>query len=203
MKKSPHLIGSLVVVVASLVAVTGVQAQTTTTNTNNAYSLGSADNSYVGLGVGRSDFKLGNGIGIFGSDQGDMSYNVQAGSYFNKNFGFEVGYTDFGKINRAGGSTKANGINLSLIGKLPLNNAFSLLGKVGTTYGNTDVSAAPGSGVASGSESKFGLSYGIGAEYAFSQQWSGVLQYEEHDLKFAGGNNERISNTTVSARYRF
>lgn len=203
MKKSSHLIGGLVVAVASLVAVAGAQAQTTTTNSNNAYSLGAAGNSYVGLGVGRSDFKLGNGVGIFDNDEGDMSYNVQAGTYFNKNFGFEVGYTDFGKINRAGGRTKANGINLSLIGKLPLSNQFNLLGKVGTTYGNTDVSSAAGSGVASGSKSDFGLSYGIGAEYAFSQQWSGVLQYESHDLKFAGGNNERIGNTTVSARYRF
>ena len=58
-------------------------------------------------------------------------------------FGFELGYTDFSQVNRAGGRTKANGVNLSLIGKLPLGDAFNLLGKVGTLYGRTDVSSAP------------------------------------------------------------
>jgi hypothetical protein len=30
-----------------------------------------------------------------------------------------------------------------------------------------------------------------------------VLQYEEHKLKFAGGETDRVGLTTVSARYRF
>ena len=90
-----------------------------------------------------------------------------------------------------------------MLGKLPLNASFNLLGKVGTTYGHTRVSSSPFSGVAEGSESGFGLSYGLGAEYLFTPQWSAVLQYEEHKLKFAGGETDRVGLTTVSARYRF
>jgi hypothetical protein len=29
------------------------------------------------------------------------------------------------------------------------------------------------------------------------------MQYEEHKMKFAGGETDRVGNTTLSARYRF
>jgi hypothetical protein len=44
--------------------------------------------------------------------------------------------------NRAGSSTKMDGINFSLIGRAPMSSNFNVLGKVGTTYGPTDVSSA-------------------------------------------------------------
>lgn len=197
MKKSHRIVGSLFVAAVSLVAIADVQAQS-------SYAIyGSGNSSYIGLNAGQSDFSLSNGTGLFGSDKHDTVYNIYAGSYFNNNFGFEVGYTDLGSVNRAGGRTKADGINLSLIGKLPLGSSFNLLGKLGTTYSRTDVSSATGSGIAAGGENDFGWSYGVGGEYALSPRWSAVLQYDEHDLKFAGSGRERISATTLGARYRF
>lgn len=203
MKKSRRIISSLFIAAASLGAVAGAQAQSSTSGSSSGYALYGAGNSYIGLNAGRSDYSVGNGIGIFTHDQGDVAYNIYAGSYFNANFGFEFGYTDFGRVNRAGGSTKADGINLSLVGRLPLGTSFNLLGKVGTTYGRTDVSSAAGSGVTAGSESGFDWSYGVGAEYMFNPQWSAVLQYDEHRLKFAGDDNSRVSATTLGVRYRF
>ncbi len=194
MKKPRHLLASLFVAAASLAAATGAQAQSI---------LPGASSSYIGLNAGQSDFSLDNGTGIFGSDRHDTAYSIYVGSYFNYNFGFEVGYTDFGSVSRAGGRTKADGINLSLVGKLPLGESFNLLGKLGTTYGRTDVSSAAGSGIAAGSESDFGWSYGVGAEFTFNPKWSAVLQYDEHDLKFAGGGRDRVSATSLGVRYRF
>ena len=194
MKKSHRIIASLFVAAASLAAVAGAQAQS---------SASSSSSGYIGLNAGQSDFKLGNGTDIFGSDEHDTAYNIYAGTYFSNNFGLEIGYTDFGNVNRAGGSTKADGINLSLVGKLPVSGSFNLLGKIGTTYGRTDVSSAAGSGIAAGSESGFDWSYGVGAEYTFNPQWSAVLQYDEHYLKFAGNGSDHISATTLGARYRF
>ena len=159
--------------------------------------------SYIELGVGQSDYSLGNGTGLFGADRRDTSYSLRAGGFSSNNLGAEIGYTDFGSINRAGGTTKAQGINLSVLGKLPLNASFNLLGKLGTTYARTRVSSDPLSGVAQGSERGFGLSYGLGAEYVFSPQWSTVLQYESQKLKFAGDETDRVGLTTLSARYRF
>ncbi|MDO8250336.1 MAG: outer membrane beta-barrel protein [Rhodoferax sp.] len=198
MKKSSRVISSLALAAASLAAVSGAQAQSSMGN-----DLYGAGKSYIGLNAGESDFSLGNGTGAFGSERHDTAYNVYVGNYFSTNFGFEFGYTDFGRVNRAGGRTKADGINVSLVGKLPLGDSFNLLGKVGTTYGRTEVSSAPGSGVTAGDESAFGWSYGVGAEYTFSPQWSAVLQYDEHDLKYAGDQRDRISAVTLGVRYRF
>lgn len=203
MKKSHRILTRLFVAAASLAAVAGAQAQSSAPGSGSGYAIYAPGNSYIGLNAGRSDFMVGDGIGIFTRDQGDAAYNIYAGSYFSNNFGFEFGYTDFGRVNRAGGSTKADGLNLSLVGKLPVGDSFNLLGKLGTTYGRTDVSSAAGSGVTAGGESGFDWSYGVGAEYAFNPQWSAVLQYDEHYLKFAGSGRDRISATTLGARYRF
>lgn len=198
MKKSSRVISSLIVATASLVAASGAQAQRSMTS-----DLYGAGKSYIGLNVGESDFNLSSGTGLFGSERHDTAYNLYVGNYFSSNLGFEVGYTDFGRVDRVGGRTKADGINLSLIGKWPLGNSFNLLGKVGTTYGRTQVSSALGSGVTAGDETAFGWSYGLGAEYTFTPQWSAVLQYDEHDLKFAGDSRDRINVVSLGVRYRF
>lgn len=204
MKKPHRLIASLFVTLAALGASVAAQAQNTSGNSNSIYSSAYTPGSaYVDLGIGHSDYSLGNGIGLFGADQGDSAYSIHAGSYFNKNWGMEVGYTDLGRVNRAGGTTSADTISLSLVGKLPLSPSFNLLGKVGTTWGRTKVSSNPASGVVSGDDGGFGLSYGLGAEFAFNPQWSAVLQYESYNLKFAGDRTERVGATTLGARYHF
>jgi len=178
-----------------------VQAQSSAPN--NYSPVRAPGSGYIGLSVGQSDYSLDNGIDLFESDQGDTSYGIQLGNYFSTNFGVEIGYTDFGSVNRAGGTTKADGVNLSLIGKLPLNPMFNVLGKIGTTYSRTDVSSNPASGIVAGSENGFGLSYGVGVEYVFTPQWSTVLQYESQEMKFAGDRDERVGATSLSVRYMF
>lgn len=184
----------------ALGAFTTAQAQTPMGSNYSLYGPGS---SYIGLNAGQSNFSVGTGTGAFPSDRKDRAIGLTAGSYFNNNFGAELGYTDFGRITRGGGNTKAQGLNFSLVGRMPLNPSFNLLGKVGATYGRTSVSSAPGSGITAGNESGFGLSYGIGAEYLFSPTLSAVLQYDNHDLKFAGSGRDRVSATTLGIRYRF
>lgn len=197
MKKLSPTLTRLLIAAAVCTVAMGAQAQS---SMSKIYAPGS---SYVELGIGKSDYSLGNGFGVFDSDQGDTSYSVRGGGFFNNNVGMEIGYANFGTINRAGGTTKAQGLNLSLVGKMPLSANFNLLAKIGTTYGRTEVSSNPASGIVAGSESGFGLSYGIGAEYLFSPQWSGVLQYESQNLKFAGDRTDRVGVTSLSARYRF
>jgi OmpA-OmpF porin, OOP family len=188
---------------AALLSLAALSAATVAHAQNSNYSLYAPGASYIGLNAGKSDFSLGNGIGNFASDKRDTVYSIYAGSYFNSNVGLELGYTNLGKVSRAGGNTKAEGANLSLVGKLPLSSSFNLLGRLGTTYGRTDVSAVPASGVASGNESGFGVSYGLGAEYTFNPNWSAVIQYDAYDLKFPGTGRDRVSAATAGLRYRF
>ena len=185
----------------------GAQAQMST-NSSSTYNAPSASfytpgSTYIGFNAGRSAFKNGNGTGVFGSDTKDNAFSLYGGGYFNNNFGLELGYTDFGSAQRAGGTTKAMGISASLVGKLPLSPSFNLLGRVGTTYGRTEVSSAIGSGVTPAKENGFNVSYGLGVEYAFNPNWSAVLQYDEHKLDYAGGERAKIDNTSVGLRYRF
>jgi opacity protein-like surface antigen len=186
---------------AATLAMAGVaQAQS---SPSSGYSMYAPGATYIGINAGQSNYRLNNGVGGFASDQRKNAYSIYGGGYFSNNFGVELGYTDFDRINRAGGSTKAEGFSVSLVGKLPLSPSFNLLGKLGTTYGRTDVSSNPASGIASGKEAKWGLSYGIGAEYAFNSSWSGVLQYDEYNMKFAGTGNDRINTTSLGIRYKF
>jgi len=121
---------------------------------------------YFSLNGGPSDFsRISAGNGLYPRGDRDTVYSLALGNYlFTPHLGVELGYTNFGQISRGGGSTKAEGVNLSLIGKLPLSQRFNLLGKLGTTYGHTDTTALPVSNLASGSEYGFDWSYGVGAE---------------------------------------
>jgi OmpA-OmpF porin, OOP family len=200
---SRHLVSVIAIACASLATVSVAQAQTNTSRSGSGFSMYSPGSSYIGFNAGKSDFSLGNGTGLFSGDDKDTAYNIYAGSFFNPYMGLELGYTDFGKAKRGGGDTKAMGFNLSLVGKYPLGSSFNLLGKVGTTYGRTEVSSLPGSGVTSGKENGFGVSYGVGAEYLFTPQLSAVAQYDEHRLKFAGTGRDRIGVASLGLRYRF
>ncbi len=193
---------STIAILLAAAACASAQAQSTssTSPASTNYGLG---NSYVGISGGRSDFSLNQGTGAFASEKRDTSYGINAGSFFNNNLGAEIGYTQFGTVNRGGGRTRGEGINLSAVGRVPLSTSFNLLGKLGTTYGRTQVSSLAGSGITSGNQTGFGLSLGLGAEYVFAPNASVLLQHEMHDLRFAGGRRDHVGNTSVGLRYRF
>jgi OOP family OmpA-OmpF porin len=186
----------------------GISAQAQTSNTSSGSGSGSGAwyapaGGYIGFGAGQSNYRQGCGTGLFSCGDKDDAYSIYGGSMLNNNFGLELGYIDLGSIGRGGGSTEARGINLSLVGKVPLGERVGLFGKLGTTYGSTKVSANPGSGIATGKEDGFGLSVGAGVNYDFSQNWSAVLQWERHEMKFPGTGREPVHATTLGLKYRF
>jgi OmpA-OmpF porin, OOP family len=209
MNKSRNRITATAMAMTALVALAasaGAQAQTASANSStNAYALTGVPKIYFDLSAGQTDYRLGNGSGLFGSNNGSTAYAISAGSYFTNNLGVELGYTDFGRINRGGGETRADGVTLKLVGRLPLGSQFNLLGKVGTTYGRTEVTSAAGSGISPGSDNGFGVNLGIGAEFLFTPNWSAVVQYDAHDLRFASSTNDRdrIGIATVGIRYTY
>ena len=194
-----HLLTSLLAATLMLCTAQMATAQTTT---GGMTAMGPG---YVGFSGGPSDFsRINGGNGLYSREDHNTAYSLTAGNYFlSPNMGVELGYINFGQISRGGGTTKAEGLNVSLIGKYPVTPSLNLLGKVGTTYGHTDVSSQPLSGVAQGNESGFDWSYGVGAELVLTPQWSAVLQYDEHYLKFAGNSSDRLSTTTIGARMHF
>ena len=159
---------------------------------------------FIGIEVGKPHYSnsCGNLAGLSCSNNG-TSYSIVAGNMFTRNIGAELSYLDLGKADRAGGSVSARGVNLSVLGRLPLGDSFALEGKVGATYGVTLVSADPLAGVPTGRDSGFGLGYGVGLDIHVAHGLSGNIGWEQHDFHFAGQGMQNVRNVTVGLDYNF
>ncbi len=158
---------------------------------------------YVGLTLGRSRYSVSCGSTSFNCDNTDNAVEVMAGSMVGNFWGVELGYIDMGRIARGGGTTRAQGVNFSLVGKSPLWQSVGVFGKVGTTYGRTETSAAATSALATGSGRGFRLSYGAGVSYDFTPQLSATLGVDSHDFRFAGGGRDPVRSTSLGLQYKY
>ncbi|WP_440107830.1 outer membrane beta-barrel protein [Acidovorax sp. BL-A-41-H1] len=157
---------------------------------------------YVGVSAGQSKYDLRSGTGGFPTDDSDQALKIYTGGYFHPNFGVELGYLNAGRADRIGGTSRAQGLNLSLVARAPLTEQFDVFGKLGTTYSRTRTSGNSGFGVATGSDSGFGLSYGAGVRWAFNENWAAVLEWERHKMRFADGKSD-VDLTTLGVQYRY
>jgi OOP family OmpA-OmpF porin len=130
---------------------------------------------YVGGSVGQSSAKDAcNDVGGAGvsCDDTDTAFRVFGGYMFNKNFGAELGYADLGKAEASAAgfnaSIKSKAWDLMVVGSLPVADKFSLYGKIGFYFANTDFSTnIPG--ISGESKSNNDLTYAIGAQYDFNK----------------------------------
>ena len=116
----------------------------------------SADNSggYLGLKLGS------NHVGFNAlSKSSDTAYGLLAGYQYNRNFAVEGEYIDLRRFTTASGITgKSNAWGLSALGIVPLNNSFSLYGKLGAARSDTSTSAATG-------VQRTAATYGLGGQF--------------------------------------
>lgn len=146
---------------------------------------------YAVVGAGSAHLNLSNSYvpiqgattSTFPKNEDSTGYKLQLGYQFNPHVALEGGYIDLGKFNITNrvtapfigslrGDVKADGWNLMAVGRAPLSDSFTLLGKIGTIYSTTTgnystsgaVFLAPGV-QSSYRKSEFNLAYGIGAQY--------------------------------------
>lgn len=150
-----------------------------------AASLSFAGPFYGSASIGRSEMDLG----VSGVDDADTSFSIAGGWQFHENFAVEVGYIDFGEVGARDGASSfklgADALELSLIGTLPLNNTFGLMGRLGIDSWDADLRYTDddpdfGSGKASVDGSD--LFYGIGAYAKFSEAFRLQAEYQFHEL---------------------
>ena len=136
-------------------------------------------------------------------DDPNGAVSIYTGGMFSPYFGIQLGYFQLGNANRNGDTTKVSGVNLVLTGVAPLGSQFSLVGRLGGTYGWTKTSVGFGVPAASGDANGFGASYGAGLSWDFTRNWSATLDWDRHHLKYAGDQKENTDVATIGLKYRF
>jgi OOP family OmpA-OmpF porin len=183
---------------------------------------------YGGIGAGRSQSKIDDdriNAALIGSgatstsithDQRDAAYKVFGGYQFSPNFGVEGGYFNLGEFGfkstttPAGtldGRIKADGLNLDLVGTLPVNDQLSLLGRVGMIRARArDTFTTTGAlSVANPRPETTQQNYkaGVGFAYKFSPSMTLRGELERYRINDAVGNNGDINMASLSLVFPF
>lgn len=174
---------------------------------------------YGGIGVGAAKTGIGKRpLGITNAtatslsrDDNDIGGKLFFGYRLDPYWAAEAGYVDLGKtsakrtmsapgIGSISMNSSNNGWFVDLVGRMPIGNGFSLIGKVGQIYSENRkqlsaggaVSLAPGT-ASSYKEREFNWKYGAGAEYEISKTMAArgeVELYRKLGKDDAGGENE-------------
>lgn len=169
--------------------------------------LTQAEEWYGGLGVGQTKINDFNSVcgdllsllpasASCSADDTDTGWKLFAGNQFNKNAAVEFSYIDLGKGTLSvsgpgvGGSAswQAKGLSLSLVGILPIDNAFGVLGRIGIFRWDLDFNVHGVGGTASESATGADLTYGIGIKYDFNKTMG--LRAEWEKFKDIGDENK-------------
>lgn len=152
---------------------------------------------YLGLNLGRGLTSNCPTTQLF-CENHDRSAQLYAGRMFDAHWGAEIGYVDTGRLLRPLSESRAQGLNLSLVGRTRVSQV-DVFGKVGTTYGRSDTSVMGNTG-ASGPEQGFGLSWSGGMSYVITPRLSATLEIGSYDLRMQGGP---VRSTSLGLHYRY
>ena len=117
------------------------------------------DGVYAGASLGVAHYPDSTN-GVTG-DGSAISGKIYAGYQVNPNFAVEVGVAELGGISNASGQIDGQSRFLDAVGTLPLNDKWSLLGRIGVAQVNLNTSM--------GDDSSTGLKLGLGAQYALTK----------------------------------
>ena len=166
-------------------------------------ALADSEGFYAGLnaGVGMPSLHTPNG-----TDKNSQAVvGVVAGYKFNPYLAVEAQYTGAGKVtDQVSGSVKVDAPSLSGIGYLPLNDHFSLYGKLGVASTKSKVSGGLND---YRDATRTGATYGIGAEYRFDQAVAMRVGWDHYtadvDLSSGGSKSFGSDVTGIGFIYSF
>jgi OOP family OmpA-OmpF porin len=183
---------------------------------------------YGGVNVGRSRATIdderiraslvqnGFAVNSLADDNRSTGFKIFGGYQFNKNFALEGGVFSLGKFGyqatttpagTLAGEAKVRGLNLDLVGTLPLTGRFSVFGRAGLTYAEArDTFRSTGLVVVSNpnpSERAANWKAGLGLQYAFTPALSLRAEVERYRINDAVGNKGDIDMASIGLVYRF
>jgi len=165
-----------------------------------------AEGYYVGGNIGRAEQKAD--LDIVSFKESATAYKLVGGYNYTKNFGAEIGYADLREVsisgNGAQATSKPSAFYVAATGTLPLNEQFSLFGKLGIATAHEKVNATLGRTSVSGSENRTTPYISVGAAFALNQKVSFVAEYENFGkVAKDGGVNVKADMFSAGVRYSF
>jgi OmpA-OmpF porin, OOP family len=194
------------------------------------FAQSSIDNTgmYMGIGAGESKAKfnhdlavqnaLGAGVtaGPLAVDERGKAYKAYLGFPITPNWAVEAGYFNLGRFGfdasttptgTVSGTAKVQGLNLDLVGTLPITDRWSLLGRVGAAYSETKGSiGGTGAGTVAASSTNnrdTHYKYGFGTQYAFTPALTVRLEGERYQVNDLAAQKAFIDLISVGLVYRF
>ncbi|NMM37914.1 MAG: OmpA family protein [Glaciimonas sp.] len=189
------------------------------------YAVAEDSGWYAGANAGQSRAKidderissslLGRGLtSSINDDDRTTGYKIYGGYKLNKNFALEGGYFDLGKFGYTAttqpagtlnGNIKLKGLNLDLVGMLPITEKVSAFGRVGLIYAEARDSFSGSIPVPNANPSKRDTNYkfGLGLQYAFTDSLAMRAEVERYRINDAIGNKGDIDLVSVGLLYQF
>lgn len=182
-----------------MLGVAVLMACATSAFAGDVYLVGSVGRSMVNIDKASLDNDLANaGFGGIASsvDEDDTGYKLALGYKFNPSFALEGGYVNLGTSTYdfsittpgvANGHLEAEvrGWVVSAVGIMPLNDRFSLFGKLGAIYAEVEQSGTASAGgtsfTATASDKSWKATWGVGAQYEIARNWGVRAEYERFD----------------------
>ena len=150
------------------------------------------DAVYGGASLGTPRYEDSvNGVTGHGSD---ISGKLCGGYQFTPNFALEAGVAGLGHIDNATGRARGHGEYLDAVGIAPLNDKWSLLGRIGVAHVSLNTT--------NGDDSGNGLKLGLGAQYALTPKVALRAEWERYQPRTFGTRPD-IDQYTVGIRVGF
>lgn len=212
-KKNPVTLG-----LAALAALCCTPAMAQTTGWYGGASVGrsavSVDDGRIRAGLAAQ----GLGTSAFAPDDEDVGYKLFGGYQLNRNFAVEAGFFDLGHFGYTAttspggtlaGDISVRGLNLDLVGTLPLTDKLSALGRLGVTSARTEGTFSA-SGAArvpyanpSPSRRDTNAKFGLGLAYQFTESLAMRVEAERYRINDAVGNKGHADMVSVGLVYTF
>ena len=145
---------------------------------------------FVGGSIGQSDIddEVTTGLITSGTVDGkDTAWKIFGGYMFNRHFGVEAAYVNLGEVSYSGafgllpvtgGKVELTAFNVSALGALPINEQFSLFGKIGFFGWEAEASDTTGGVPFSAKDDGTDLSFGVGVMFNFTPNFGVRAEYE-------------------------
>jgi OmpA-OmpF porin, OOP family len=131
---------------------------------------------YVGANLGQATAS-GNIANNLSTSHSDTYMGILAGYQINKNLAAEVQYVDMGKLSQGSATAKTSGISVTAVGILPINEMFSVFGKLGVASTSVKVTSWLNE-----TDNKTAVTVGLGGQYNINNSLGIRVGYDRYTV---------------------